>query len=277
MDCRKANIILISIVSTLSIITCLVLIKVLLSGVKGFEWGSVSDWVSSICNVVMASAAVGAYIVARNYFTDIIKKDGYDLIKKLHLILIPEMESNLNLSTGNVLDLEVDLYIAGENGIFQEDDEESNLNISLSQDLSILQKRLKTSYRLAHEISDTINNLDVYGWRMVNKKREQLQHILKTHELVFAYIHNITIYLQEILRRESPNFHPIDKSTYYSVNDKNAPPAYQDIELLVSKLKHYHSLLYSNDNETPYTKILTQFHEYHSDGKHLKKYFEFKP
>lgn len=277
MEYRKLKAILLIIFIITLFFATLVLIKVLFTGAKGFEWGSVSDWFSAICNAVMASAAVGAYMVARNYFTDIIKKDGYDLIKKLHLTLIPEMESNLNLSAGNVLDLEVDLYIAGENGIFQEDDEESNLNIALNQDLSILQKRLKTSYRLAHEISDTINNLDVYGWRMVNKKREQLQHILKTHELVFAYIHNITIYLQEILRRESPDFHPIDKSTYYSVNDKNAPPAYQDIELLVSKLKHYHSLLYSNDNETPYTKILTQFHEYHSDGKHLKKYFEFKP
>lgn len=38
MDCRKANIALITIVSALLIISCLVLIKFLFSDKEGFEW-----------------------------------------------------------------------------------------------------------------------------------------------------------------------------------------------------------------------------------------------
>lgn len=64
MDCRKANIALITIVSTLLIITCLVLVKFLLSDSKGFSWGSVSDWFTAICSLLSAVGTLGTLYVA---------------------------------------------------------------------------------------------------------------------------------------------------------------------------------------------------------------------
>lgn len=82
MDCRKANIVLITIVSTLLIITCLVLIKFLFSGKEGFEWGSVSDWVSSIANLIMAGAALYAAWNAKNWFQTKIKENALNQVTK---------------------------------------------------------------------------------------------------------------------------------------------------------------------------------------------------
>ncbi|EKS6938185.1 hypothetical protein OSG45_000868 [Enterobacter roggenkampii] len=82
MDCRKANIALITIVSTLLIISCLVLIKFLFSGNEGFEWGSVSDWVSSIANLIMAGAALYAAWNAKNWFQTKIKENALNQVTK---------------------------------------------------------------------------------------------------------------------------------------------------------------------------------------------------
>ncbi|MDY0417020.1 hypothetical protein PYW49_04945 [Enterobacter sp. 170198] len=57
MVCRKTNIILISIVGVLLIIAILVLIKVLFADVKGFEWGSFTDWLSAV-------GTFGTFIIA---------------------------------------------------------------------------------------------------------------------------------------------------------------------------------------------------------------------
>ncbi|MEN1982410.1 hypothetical protein SLK74_14590 [Enterobacter asburiae] len=82
MDCRKANIVLITIVSTLLIITCLVLIKFLFSGKEDFEWGSVSDWLSSIANLIMAGAALYAAWNAKNWFQTKIKENALNQVTK---------------------------------------------------------------------------------------------------------------------------------------------------------------------------------------------------
>lgn len=82
MDCRKANIALITIVSALLIISCLVLIKFLFSGNEGFEWGSVSDWFSSIANIIMAGAALYAAWNAKNWFQTKIKENALNQVTK---------------------------------------------------------------------------------------------------------------------------------------------------------------------------------------------------
>ncbi|MBW9584818.1 hypothetical protein [Escherichia coli] len=64
MDCRKANIALITIVSALLIISCLVLVKFLFSDTKGFAWGSVSDWFTAICSLLSAVGTLGTLYVA---------------------------------------------------------------------------------------------------------------------------------------------------------------------------------------------------------------------
>ncbi|MEB8025581.1 MULTISPECIES: hypothetical protein [Enterobacter cloacae complex] len=83
MDCRKANIALITIVSALLIISCLVLIKFLFSDNEGFEWGSVSDWVSSIANFIMAVAALYAAWNAKQWFSQRSHTMGFDKAEEI--------------------------------------------------------------------------------------------------------------------------------------------------------------------------------------------------
>lgn len=64
MEFKKTNLTLISIVSILLIIVCLVLVKVLLSDSKGFAWGSVSDWFTAICSLLSAVGTLGTLYVA---------------------------------------------------------------------------------------------------------------------------------------------------------------------------------------------------------------------
>lgn len=149
--------------------------------------GNLADW-------VMAGAAIGGVLLARDYFSDIIKKDGYDLVKKLHLELLPQLQSNLNLSSINVLDIEVPSYIDGENGVFQDEDEESNLNVTLNRDLKDLKQRLSTSYKLEREILAILNDLEIYGWHLKIDSKQILIELLNAHKVTFSRIHNITLF-----------------------------------------------------------------------------------
>ncbi|MGR5944891.1 hypothetical protein [Enterobacter sp. C4G1] len=73
------NTCLLTTVVALLIVAILVLIKILFAGVNGFEWGSVSDWFSSISNIIMACAAVYAALQAKKWF----KQKKYELAHSL--------------------------------------------------------------------------------------------------------------------------------------------------------------------------------------------------
>ncbi|MGG7524160.1 hypothetical protein ACQ3G4_22690 [bacterium BS0013] len=79
MELRRLNLMLLGINIVLFIVAILVLIKVLFSGFKGFEWGSVSDWFSAIANIIIAGAAVYAALQARKWF----KQKKYELAHSL--------------------------------------------------------------------------------------------------------------------------------------------------------------------------------------------------
>ena len=69
MKCKKINSYLLITVIVLLFIAILVLIKILFSDFQGFEWGSVTDWISALCNIAMAGAAVYAAIHAKRWFS----------------------------------------------------------------------------------------------------------------------------------------------------------------------------------------------------------------
>ncbi|HDC4403568.1 hypothetical protein ABK706_04925 [Enterobacter sichuanensis] len=64
MVCRKTNIALISIVGALLILAILALIKVLFANVKGFEWGSFTDWLSAFAGIISAFGTVATFWIA---------------------------------------------------------------------------------------------------------------------------------------------------------------------------------------------------------------------
>lgn len=67
MNLKKTNTTLLTLVGLLLILAILVLIKILFSDAKGFEWGSVSDWFSVACNTIMAAAATYAAFNAKQW------------------------------------------------------------------------------------------------------------------------------------------------------------------------------------------------------------------
>ncbi|CZY40041.1 Uncharacterised protein [Enterobacter cloacae] len=77
MELKKTNFTLLGIIIVLFIVAVLAFIKVLFLNVKGFEWGSVTDWVSAACNLAMAGAAVYAAYNAKDWISPKIQHEGF--------------------------------------------------------------------------------------------------------------------------------------------------------------------------------------------------------
>lgn len=240
------------------------------------------DYTGTFADLVMAGSAIGAYFLARDYFSDIIKKDGYELIKKLHLELLPSLQKNNTLATINALDIEVLAYINGGVGVFDDDeDDEGNcrLRVSLTENLQTIDRQWKESIRLEREINELIQSLETYGWHMVKEKEDELLKALSIVKKLYRHVHSIIIYLREILSREAPHFLPLEKNAVfsnYNSDDPNSPLDCQSINLLSRKLARYHQKLYDPEKETPYTQAISSLNLYFKDGKHLKIFFKYK-
>jgi hypothetical protein len=85
MELKKTNLVLLGITIVLFIVAILVLIKVLFLNAKGFEWGSVTDWVSALCNIAMAGAAVYAALNAKSWLSPKIQNEGFHQANQLIL------------------------------------------------------------------------------------------------------------------------------------------------------------------------------------------------
>lgn len=242
------------------------------------DFGTTSDIVSALCNVAMAGAAIGAYLIAKDYFTDMVKKDGYEITKRINLELMPKLESTLHLTSINLLDIEVPNYINGELGVF--DDETSTLADSLKIDLDTLKEKRKQNLKVTSEIQELKNSLEIYGWKMSKSKEYELEKLLKMNHELFIHIHNIIIYLSEILSRQPPLFLPKNKDKLlegFNKDSPTSPPAAKNITLLCDGLIKAHQKLYRVNESTIYDQTTSQYIIYFSGGKHLKNYFEYKP
>lgn len=279
---KWANRIIIGLVIVLFILVLLLLISTIYYSLdKKMEIGSLTDWISAGANIIMALAAFGGYTIAKDYFSDMVKKDGYEITKKINLELLPQLEKTLNLSVINILDMDVKSYISGENGVFQNEDEESNLKETLSRDLDNLKYKLKENRRIIREVEELIDNLEAYGWSMLPKKKQELDDFTSINMVLFSTISNIVNVLSEILSRNSPEFVPIDNDPLlknFNPLSKNSPFAVMDIHLLCEILVKDKNYLYGSPEvpeETPYDKSISAFKKYFRNGKYLKNYFEY--
>lgn len=269
------------------VIVLLTLVVLLLIGVifynsdKKMEIGSLTDWISAGANISMALVALGGYRLAKDYFSDMVKKDGYEITKKINLELLPQLEKTLNLSVINILDIDVKSYISGENGVFQNEDEESNLKETLSRDLENLKYKLKENRKIIREVEELIDNLEAYGWSMLPIKKQELDNFTSINMVLFSAISNIVNVLSEILSRKPPEFYPIDNDPLlkdFNPLSMNSPYAVMDIHLLCEILVKNKNYLYGSpevQEETPYEKSISAFKKYFRNGKYLKHYFEY--
>lgn len=242
------------------------------------DFGTTSDIIIAISNIVMAGAALAAYLLAKDYFSDMVKKDGYEITKKINHELLPKLENTLHLSSINLLDTEVPRYINGELGVF--DGYIFNLADSLKSDLDNLKQKLKDNLKIRTELIDLKNSLEIYGWRMIKTKEIEMDKLLDMNVDLFIHIHNIIIYLSKILSRQPPQFLPNKKDNLlasFDTDSINSPLAAKNITLLCDGLIKAQQNLYRVNKSTIYDQTTSQYRIYFSGGKNLKNYFEYKP
>ncbi|MFF6012113.1 hypothetical protein [Rahnella sp. R3(2024)] len=161
------------------------------------DFGTTSDIIIAISNIVMAGAALAAYLLAKDYFSDMVKKDGYEITKVINLELMPKLERTLNLSVINILNIEVPLYLNGDVGVW--DEEVSTLNISLKRDLDSLIEKYKENLKVTTELRELKKSLETYGWRMIKSKEIEIDKLLDMNTELFIHIRTITIYLRNFI------------------------------------------------------------------------------
>lgn len=85
MELKKTNLVLLGMNIALLIVAILLLLKIFFLDAKGFEWGSVTDWVSAACNMAMAGAAVYAAFNAKSWLSPKIQNEGFRQANQLLL------------------------------------------------------------------------------------------------------------------------------------------------------------------------------------------------
>lgn len=92
MEMKKLNTALIITVIMLLIVAILVLIKVLFTDMKGFEWGSVSDWFSTAGTLGTLLIAWMAYRKAPEWISQKKHDSAFDIAKKIIIEDLPELQ-----------------------------------------------------------------------------------------------------------------------------------------------------------------------------------------
>ncbi|MGG8134872.1 hypothetical protein PGO54_12340 [Klebsiella aerogenes] len=124
---------------------------------KGIDKGSYPDWISSVCNIVMACATVGAVLTARNYLAQFTAQEGYKLAIKFfnesfHEIL--PLSIKLEESIGDV----VKFY----NDIADEEISDVELNGFISNAHNISAKLFKFN-ECKKSLDKELNSIATYG------------------------------------------------------------------------------------------------------------------
>lgn len=101
MNIKTTNSTLVGLVAVLLFVAILVLVKILFADSKGFEWGNVSDWVSSLASVGTLIIAYLAYKAANGWFTQKQNEAGFEHIVSImaeydqQVLKIQELHSDI--------------------------------------------------------------------------------------------------------------------------------------------------------------------------------------
>ncbi|WP_170956379.1 hypothetical protein [Kosakonia sacchari] len=175
MEYKKLNSALLLTVFILFITTILVLIKVLFSGAKVFEWGSVSDWVSSSSTFGTLVIAWFAYKKAPQWISQRRHDSAFDIAKKLILDDIVELKHIVNSAAMQADDLIWQFEILSS-------DPEYFLTVdNCEKALEIFHSPIVTPALLKKDI----NKLKKLGWYIANDANQDLEHMEKEYILLY--------------------------------------------------------------------------------------------
>nr|WP_159465810.1 hypothetical protein [Scandinavium goeteborgense] len=182
------NKLLVATVIVLLWVAILALIKVLFSDSNGFEWGSVSDWISVLCNIVMAGAALYAAINAKDWLSEKTRTLGLEKAESL----LNEMDSvsPVHDSFINVL-AEADLYYRS--NFFENQADKAKVIISLDElRISIENNKLKLE-----DVMLRFHSLK--RWDVKILKENELMQLLDAHQNTIMSLSNATFNLRNAL------------------------------------------------------------------------------
>lgn len=195
MDIKKYKTPFLIMIAILAFLEIMFLLKLLFADSKGFEWGSVSDWVSAFCNIAMASAAVYAAKNAKHWIhqkdTESIYKLANELVNtdlnelfnafySTYLVMFKYTPQNINFKN---------LIRSGDLSVFTHQmDILSKDVISLwaMNDLKFRQvnqlgykpdERIKSVYRKISKVSDIYRSDFYYFWyicKQINQNKIEL-------------------------------------------------------------------------------------------------------
>lgn len=221
MECKKINSYLLITVITFLIITTLVLIKTLLEDSEGLEWGSVTDWISALCNVAMAGAALYAASQAKKWFKNKKFEHGYLSAKDLFLTLF---------KMGPVLD-NIHTHVV----FFR-------ATSDASKDITEIEKILSEFYNLIADLNKSIFELQGVDWKFKDKYSEiyTLPARVEIESIILAARVSEVIYLDA---RENSDYYDPD----YVKNQ--AEQLEHDIKELLTQVNNYKEIIDSILNE----------------------------
>lgn len=167
MRVERWNKLLVATVIVLLWVAILALIKVLFSGSNGFEWGSVSDWFSFACNVVMAGVAVYAARYAKLWF----RQQSYaTAFNKAEGVL-----NKIDLLYNNLKELNADATQAYEHMQFIE----SNLSLVSDTDFSEYDAKIQRLFALNDEIRSIQNGYtNLSRWPIKRLKTKLIDQVI---------------------------------------------------------------------------------------------------
>ncbi|WP_449547372.1 hypothetical protein [Lelliottia amnigena] len=193
MKLCKVNNLLIFTVLILLWLTIMILIKVLLSGNKGFEWGNVSDWVSSLSSIGTLYIAYQAYRKAPIWLNQRKHESAFDIAKTLIIDNIPDLEHNLATAAANTRELEWKFDIlSSEPAYFLSLDECIN-NLSAFDNSKINPNIIKKQ----------LQRLNRLGWVLTEESSENLDDIFSKYESFYRYHYRVWADIKRHIEKEN--------------------------------------------------------------------------
>lgn len=245
---KKVNNYLLTIVISLLFVTLLLLVKILFSGVKGFSWGSVSDWLTLICNAIMACSALYAAWLAKNWLKPNLQQQGISkivLFLQNELTSITSRESKYNNADFVISKIE---YIY-ESVNFLPGFKEKIYNDALGHIQKNMHSQESNDTKLndLQKFNDKMAEFSWYGYKLAEDKHTIIKEI---YELK-GKIHSTHIKILEQVRIFS-NKELMDK---YTMCDKKNEIEVLDLILdIIKKLKDYSSV-----HDSDYDKLCKKY------------------
>lgn len=206
MDFRRTNTTLLSIVAVLLVITCLVLIKILFTASKGFEWGSVSDWLSALANLTMAGAAVYAAYIAKNWLKPNLQQQG---LHKVIGFLQNDLSSLVNerLDYIHVITVIDRIEWIKTNIKFYPGEKQKRLNETLNEiknEILPTNSKIRKITSIKH-FNSLASDLEWYGYEFNKDKKIIVEQILKKIKDIELITLNIQFKIQKLYEKDIQN------------------------------------------------------------------------